>query len=880
MIRRPPRLAVWLLQHLLPVDTRDALIGDLTEAFEQELSQGAAPGRTAWHFWRESLSALIVLAGHRPTTTTPEGSDHMGTLAADLRYAVRHLRGTPGFTFLAVLVMALGIGATTAIFSVVNPVLFRPLPYDNPGHLVAIWERGADGGRSNVGWSTFRDLKARSHTLSDLAVMSYWQPTLNGGTEPERLAGQRVSQGYFTMLGTTPALGRTFLPEEDAQSGARVVILSDGLWRRRFNADPALVGKPILIDGNPYTLVGVMPRGFENVTDPTAQLWSPLRYDASLSYACRTCRHLRMVGRVRSDLAVGEADRELQQLSAALFQEYPTQYPAAGMLVVPLQQQITQAARPILLAVLAAVALVLLIACANVTHLLLGRAIRRQREFALRSALGAGRGRIIRQLLTESMLLALVGGAAGLLLAKGGLQLLLALAPESLPRLTGVGLDGTVLAFALGLTTLTGLLFGLAPAVTAARSALQATLQRAGGRGGSGRHGGRGVLVVSEVALAVMLLLGAGLLLRSLGKLISVDPGFSPDGLLTMEVQTTGSRYRDDAPTWDFFDRALAAVRAVPGVESAAFTSLLPMGGNYDSYGVAIEEKPNPNPELNPSALRFAVSPGYLETMRIPVLRGRGLTETDADSAAPGVVLINQTFASRMWPGEDPLGKRIRTSESNGWREIVGIAGDVHHGALDEVPIEQMYIPEHQWSWADGAMTLVVRTRGDPGALTRPVKQAIWSVDKDQPIANVATMNQLLATSTAERRFALRLFTAFAAVAMTLAAAGIYGALSGSVTERTRELGIRLALGATPVNVVGMVLRESGILIGLGLVIGLSGAALLGRLIQSLLFGITPHDSVAQALVVLLFLVVGTIASVVPAHRASRVDPIGTLRSE
>ncbi len=879
MNHQPPALAIRLLSWLLPVPVREPLIGDLTEAFHTDLERGLSPGDARRRFWRESFRALPALLTWRPSVSL-EGIDTMGNLASDLRFAVRHLRGTPGFTGLAILIMALGIGATTAIFSVVNPVLFRSLPYQDPGRLVMIWERGADGKESNVGWTTFNDFRARTHTLSQVAVMSYWQATMTGGAEPERLNGQRVTWSYFNVLGVQPALGRSFLPEEDAQSGARVVILSDGLWRRRFSADPALIGKTISIEGIPFTLIGVMPRGFENVTDQKAQLWSPLRYEASLPYACRTCRHLRMLGRVGPNLTVGEADKELQSLSTAIVQENPTQYPAAGMLVVPLQTQITQAARPILLAVLGAVALVLLIACANVTHLLLGRAARRQREFAVRAALGAGRGRIVVQLLTESMLLALVGGVAGLLLAQGGLKLLLALAPSSLPRLSGVELDGPVLAFALGLTTLTGLVFGLAPALAAARGALHATIQRAGVRGGSGSHSGRGILVVSEVALAVMLLLGAGLLLRSLGRLVSVDPGFAADGLLTMEVQTGGPAYREDAPTWAFFDRALQAVRSVPGVENAAFTSLLPMGSNFDSYGVAIEEKPNPNPELNPSALRFAVSPYYLETMGIPVLRGRGLTQADADSAAPGVVLINQTFAQHMWPDEDPIGKRVRTSERNGWRTIVGITGDVHHGGLDEVPIDQMYIPERQWSWADNAMTLVVRTKGDPAALTSQIKQAVWSVDKDQPITNIATMNQLLASSAAERRFALRLFGVFAVVAMVLAAAGIYGALSSSVTERTRELGIRLALGATPLNVIRMVLREGGVLIGLGLAIGLTGAALLSRVLQSLLFGVSPHDALAQLMVIAIFGTVGLAAASIPARRAAGLDPIRTLRAD
>jgi putative ABC transport system permease protein len=876
----PPRLAVWLLGRLLPQGVRESLLGDLTEEYRRDLDTGTSRVEADRRFWRESGAALVALVRRRPATPLLEESDLMGTLLTDLRYAVRHLGRRPGFTALAVLIMALGIGATTAIFSVVNPVLFRSLPYQDPDRLVMLWERGADGLESNIGFATFADIRARSHTLAQVAAMGSWQPTLSGGSEPERLAGQRVSASYFSLLGVAPALGRGFLEEEDSRSAPRVVVLSDGLWRRRFDADPALVGRTITMDGTAYTVAGIMPRGFENLLDPTAQIWTPLRYDASLPYACRTCRHLRMVGRIGPGVSVSDTKRELELLSSALFEEYPTEYPVAGMFVVPLQHQVTRAARPVLLAVLGAVALVLLIACANVTHLLLGQAARRQREFALRAALGAGRGRLVRQLLTESMLLALVGGAAGLLLAGVGLRLLLALAPATLPRLEGVGLDRAVLLFALGLTTLTGLLFGLAPALAASRSALQATLQRAGGGGGNSRHGGRGALVVSEVSLAVVLLLGAGLLLRSLGRLVTIDPGFRSQGLLTMEVQTTGPAFREDEPTWAFFDQALAAVRAAPGVEDAAFTSLLPMGGNYDSYGVAIEEKPNPNPELNPSALRFAVSPRYLETMQIPVLRGRGLTEADAVPGAPSVVLINQTFARHVWPDEDPVGKRLRISERIGWRTIVGIVGDVRHGGLDEVPADQIYLPERHWNWADPAMTLVVRTRGDAAALTPAVRRAIWSVDKDQPIGHIATMEELVSASTAERRFALRLFGTFAVVAMVLAAAGIYGALSGSVTERTRELGIRMALGATAENVLGMVMREGGLLIGFGLAIGLGGAALLGRLLQTLLYGVSPHDAVAQVTVALVFLVVGLLASMVPARRASRLDPIRTLKCD
>ena len=868
----PARWLAWLI----PAAEREFVLGDLQEAY------ATRPIRFTCELLRIAL--VLRLAPRSPARrapATPRRGSLMGTLFTDLRYGCRQLAKSPGFTLLALLTLALGIGATTAVFSVINPVLLRPLPYPHPDRIVTLWERGDDGRESNTGYATFLDVRQLATTFDGIAVLSSWQPTLQGGAEAERLDGQRVTREFFTVLGVRPALGRDFAAAENIRGQHHVVILSHGLWQRRFGSDSSMVGRPISLNGIEYTVVGVMPKTFESLLSPTAQLWAPLAYETSLPWACRSCRHLRMIGRLKADGDLAQAKRELDLISARLVGEHPRDYPAVGIFVVPLQTRLTRDVQPALLAVLGAVGFVLLIACANVSSLLLGRAMQREGEFAIRGALGAARQRVVRQLLTESVLLGLLGGLGGVVLAWWGVKGLVALGPASLPRLQAIGIDLGVLGFTAALSLASGLLFGLIPAFATARPDLFTAL-RPGGRhtGQKRRRAARAILVMGEVALALMLLIGAGLLLRSLQRLLAVDPGFEPRRLLTMEVQTTGPRYENEDVVRAFFVRALDAIRAIPGVEQAGWTSQLPLGGNFDRYGVLIEGKILPNPANAPSADRYAVSPGYLEAMRIPLKRGRTITLDDA-RGRPGIVLINETFAKQDWPGGDALGARIQLGGPDApWRTVVGIVGDVRHVSLDERQAPQVYLPEVQWLGADGAMVLAARTRGDPTAMALAVREAIRSVDRELPILHLATMEAVVANTADQRRFAFVLFEGFALVALLLAAAGIYGVLAGNVTARTREIGIRSALGASRGGLLKLVIRQGLALTVAGMTAGIVGALLLTRFLRGLLFGVGAQDPLTFLSVVAVLAVVALAACLAPALRATRVSPLEALRSE
>jgi putative ABC transport system permease protein len=869
----PTRRLGWLI----PSREREFVLGDLQELY------GHRPGRLAWEIIRVGIALRLhrsppLAAPRFPLTPRTTFMDH---LRSDLRFGLRQIATRPGFTALAVLTLALGIGASTAIFSVVNPILFESLPYPDPDRVVQVGERGSDGSPSRTGYATFVDVRSMSTSFAALAVNSSWQPTLQEKGEPERLNGQRVTRDFFAVFGVPPALGRDFTAEEHVRGQHRVTILSHGLWQRRFGGDPSVIGRAVTFDGIQYVVVGVMARTFENLISPSAQLWAPLAYEASLPWACRTCRHLAANGRLKPGIPPEAARRELDVISGRLMAEYPTQYATAGMVVAPLQEVLTRSVKPALLAVLGAVGFVLLIACANVSSLLLGRALQRETEFAIRGALGARPGRVVRQLLTESVMLGLAGGAAGVAIAWLGIEGLKSIAPASLPRLDAIGIDGSVLGFAVLVSLLTGLLFGVVPAFATARPDLFAAL-RPGGRhtGSRSRKHARAVLVGGEVALAVMLLVGAGLLLRSLEKLLAVNPGFDPKHLLTMTVQTTGPRYSEDEPVWAFWDRTLDAVRGVPGVERAAWTSMLPLGGNFDRYGVQIEGKLLSNPEDAASADRYSVTPDYVQTMGIPVKRGRPFTAQDT-KGSPHVVLINETFARIGWGGEDPIGKKVQFGgRDRPWRTVVGIVGDVHHTGLDQERAPQLYIPESQGHFADGGMDLAVRTRGDPAALAAAVQAAIRSVDPTQPILNVSTMEQVISGTAQQRRFTFILFQVFAAVALLLAAAGIYGVLAGNVTERTREIGIRSALGASRSELLGLVLRQGLTLAVAGVVVGSAASLLLARFLERLLYGVRPQDPVTFAAVVIVLLAVAVGASWGPAWRATRVSPLEAIRGE
>lgn len=801
----------------------------------------------------------------------------MHTFLADLRIAARLLRRSPAFAVVSVLTLGLAIGATTAIFSVIEPVLLRPLPYPNPDRLTFVWERNRDGTRDNVGFATFRDL-AQAKSVERAAAIGSWQPTLSGN-DPEVLSGDRVSWTYFRTLGVQPMLGRDFIADEDVPGHNQVVILSYGLWQRRFGGDASIIGKPISLDDNPVVVVGVMPASFDNVASPNAQIWRALGY-LNQPWACRTCHHLRMLARVQPDVSMASAQAELDQIHGRLENQYPKEYASVGALVVRVQNELTRGTRPALLALSGAVLLVLLIAVANVVSLQLARAIRRGDEFAVREALGAGRSRLIRQLLTEGLLLSALGGIAGLGIAYVSLPLLVANLPPALPRLSAIHLDLGALTAVMGIVLVLAIVLGLAPARRRDED-LGGALRSGRRLSGTRNHATRASLVVVEVALAVMLLVSAGLMGRSLVRLLGMNVGFDATHLLTMEINSSGAAYRTTESVYAYHDRVREAVAAIPGVTGVAIANQLPLGGNVDAYGITDPANPPTNPELAPSGDRYTVSAGYLGTMRIPILAGRGFTAADVADTNTKIALVSAALAQRLWPKQNAVGKQMRIGGADApKRTIVGVVGNVRHSGLDAETTMQWYIPERQMFFADNPEVLIVRTAGDPAMLAAPVRRAIAAIDRTQPIVKMATMDQVVAASTSQRRLALVLFAAFAAAALLLAVAGIYGVLAGSVAERTREIGVRSALGATPGNIIALVVGQGGRLAAIGIALGLGGSFALTRYLRTLLFGITPNDPATLVGVCVLLAGVTVAACLIPATRAARVDPSSALRSE
>jgi len=864
---------------------RDTADRDTADEVRHYLDQAAAAhrarGLSAGDAERAARLELGGETGVREQVRSYGWENTIETLLGDLRYAGRRLRASPAFTATAVLTLALGVGGTTAIFSAVNPILFEPLPYPQAERLVALTELHRDGTGFPAGgtFGMYREVLQRGRSFDAVAVAKPWQPTLVGSAEPERLDAQRVSEQYFRVLGMSPIVGRDFSASEDRLNGPKVAIISDGLWRRHFASDRAIVGQHVTLNGDPYLIIGVMPPTFENVLAPSAELWSPLQYDMSQGNAWG--HHLTTIARLEPGVTVAQAARDFSSLGRAVLQEVRpetydllTQFTATSM-----QADLMRGVRRALLAILGAVILVLVIACVNVTNLLLARGAYRRAEFALRAALGAGHKRIVRQLLTESLLLSALGGIVGIAIAAVGVRALVALSPVGLPRLGAIRVDVSVLLFGLALTTVCGLVFGAWPALQAARSDPQRELQHGSRRTAGGHRGARGALVVAEVALALVLLVGSGLLLRSLQRLFAVSSGFDGAGVLTMQVRVSGHRFDADTTTFRFFNRALEAVRRVPGVIAAALTSQLPLSGDRDEYGVHFEETPTRRAETY-GAFRYAVSPGYLETMRIPLRRGRVFDEHDGIDA-PRVAVISASLARARFGDTDPIGQRLRIGPPNApVYSIVGVVGDVRQLSLALNESDAVYVPATQWFFADNAMSLVVRTRGPAASMTPSIRAAVWSVDKDQPVVRVATMDDVLAASASERRFALVLFEAFGLAALVLAAAGIYGVLAGSVAERTREIGVRAALGASRRSIVGLVLRNGLTLTGAGITLGFAAAVVASKAIVAMLFGVSRLDPATYAGVIALLVIVAAIACAVPAMRASRLDPASTLRAD
>ncbi|HEY2377601.1 MAG TPA: ABC transporter permease [Gemmatimonadaceae bacterium] len=808
-------------------------------------------------------------------------------LLADLRFALRRLRANPGFTVVSVLTLALGIGATTAIFSAVNPILLASLPYPNAERLVLVADRGADGGPRDATFGTYGELRVRSRSFQSLAAVDRWQSSLTATSEPERLQGQRVSESYFRTLGVTPAVGRDFDSDDDRVGGPRVVILSDRLLQRRFGGDRSLVGRRIMLDDDEYLVIGVMPPRFSNVIAPSADIWAPLQEQATAEFNSREWgHHYRIVGRLQRASSAARASGEIRMIARAPLPEFPRPMWANmsdGMLVQPLQDAIATDAKPMLFAICGAVLVLLAIVCVNVTNLLVARGAQRRGEFAMRIALGAGRGRLVQQVLTETVVLALVGGLLGLEVAAIGVRALIALSPAGLPRVDAMGLNGPVFAFALVVTTLIGLTMGLVPALGATRAGLHDDLQQSSRRTAGGRGIARSALVVTEVALALVLLVGAGLLMRSLQRLFAVAPGFNAPHLLTMQVIEPGHAYHSDTARARYYEQALESVSHVPGVISAAVTSQLPLSDDLDGYGYEFQSTPSVKPGEDGSALRYVVTPGYFATMGIPLRRGRLFDESDV-RGGPEAILISESLARRKFGDQNPIGQRVRfgpeTASDRPWDVVVGVVGDVKQESLAFGQTAAFYVPMGRWWWVDNVQSLVVRTSGDPAAMAPSVKRAVWSVDANQPIERIVTMDALIAKTASQRRFALVIIETFAFAALLLAALGIYGVLAGRVTERTREIGVRSALGATRGNILGLIVRQGMSLTLLGVLIGLVGAMAATRGIMTLLFGVSRLDPITYIGVVALLAGVAMIACWLPAWRAARVDPAITLRAE
>lgn len=801
----------------------------------------------------------------------------MDLFRQDIRYALRSLRRTPGFAVVACLTLALGFGANTAMFSVIQAVLLRPLPYLEPERLVMVWEHNLPRHRERnvVSPSNYLRWKERATSFTDLAMYTWSSTVFTGGDAPERVSGRSVTTNLFSVLGAQPGLGRLFTPEEGVQGGPEVVLLSHGLWQRRFGRDSAIVGRQVAIAGGTATIVGVMPAGFRPLG--TEEYWEPFTIGAETREP--RGRYAMVLGRLKPGVSPERAGAEMMTIARGLESEFPEFDTGWSTNVVPLTEQVVGGARQMLLVLFGAVALVLLIACANVANLTLVRATGRARETAVRVALGAPRGRLVRQWLLESLLVAGVGGAAGLLLALWGVDLLKALAPSDVPRLAEIRMDGTVLGATALVVVIVGALAGLPAALGmgARRAALSEATTRttAGGVAARWRQG----LVVIQLALALMLLAGAGLMIRSLGRLLAVNPGFDPASVLTVELSLPSALYEEDARRTAFFDQVLDQVRALPGVATAGVVSALPLTGLASATTFSVVGRPAPAPGQAPVADIRSADDGYFPALGIPLRRGRLPAMSDA-AASPPVVFINETMARQLWPDGDPIGARVKVNmdDPEAEPEIAGVVGDVRHDGLDGAIRPMIYYPRAQSP--SGYMVLVVRTAGDMAALTAAIRSVVRGLDPALPIGDIATMEEHVRQSVADRRYPMFLLGLFGALAVSLAAIGLYGVVAHGVGLRTREFGVRIALGATPRDMTRLVLSGAAALALGGVVLGTAGALLSTRVLTHLLYDIAPSDPGTLAAVAALLSVVVVLAAWLPARRAARVDPMTALRAE
>lgn len=804
----------------------------------------------------------------------------------DLRFAIRSLVKRPAFTAVALIALALGIGANTAIFSVVNAVLLRPLPYDESDRLVKITsaERRQQGGGTytNISIPDFLDFNHDNSTFESMAALSSVDAsTILGRGQPERIKVGRVTEDFFRVLHMSPRLGRTFTHDEDTTIGARVVILTHGLWQARFGGDREIIGRQINLSARPTTVIGVLPASFKHAEmDPAGEPAAYVPMRINLDDMSRSGRFVRAIGRLKAAVAVDSAQADLSTIAARLELRYPTENHGVGVHVMPLIESVVGSTRTALTVLLGAVGLVLLIACANIANLLMANAAVRRHEMAVRIALGAGRRRLIRQLLTESLVLGLLGTALGLFVARLGAQALVALNAGSIPRADEVSLNWRVLVFSLGLAWLTSVLFGLVPALQLSNPSVQPSL-RAGGRGGDeGRsgHAFRRMLVASEVALSMVLLVGASLLMKSFWRLAHVDPGFRPEQVLSLEVSVPTATYAegDQIP---FYRTLYERVAPLPGVRAVGATNILPLGGNYSCDGFQVDERPVPEGQ-QPCAEARSVSPNYFRAMGIPLIKGRGFSSEDREGR-PRVVMINQKMAQQFWPGGDPVGKTMTyTSRGQGdSREIVGVVGNVKHFGLDQESVAEFYTPQAQQP-SFHTMMLIVRAESDPVMLTDAIRRQVAEIDKDVPLSEIRTLESVKASSVAQPRFRTVLLGLFAAIALLLAVVGVYGVIAYSVSQRTREIGVRMALGAEPGQVVTLLVRQGIVPVLAGIGIGVIGALALSRAISSLLFGVTATDPLTFLALPVLIAAIAVAASYVPARRATRVSPVAALRGD
>jgi putative ABC transport system permease protein len=839
----------------------------------------------------------------------------------DVPVSVRSLRKRPGFALLVVLTLALGIGAPVAIFSLVSGVMLRPLPYQDPDRVVLVWEKPPGGTRFAVSPANFLDWRQQNRVFEDMAAIAGATVNLTGTGEPERIRGRRVSASFFPILGVPPALGRTFLPEEDQPDGERVVVLSHGLWQRRFASDPNVVGRTVSLDRESYTVIGVMPRSFQDLTDiystEETKLWLPYPF-ANDAPTERGAKRLRVVARLKPDVSLGRAQEDMDLIVARLIETYPEDFwrppdsdETWGARVRLLHDELVEGVRGSLLVLMGAVGFVLLIACVNVANLILVRAAERRNEIAIRAAVGADRRRIVWHLLMETAFLTLLGGAAGLVLARWAVKLLVAFNPSDVPRLDQIGIDARVLGFALLIAVVTVLAVGLTPAWRASKPRFTESLKEGGARAGTGlgRLRGREALVVTEIALALVLLVGAGLMVNTLLRLQAVDLGFKPDDVLMTRVYLPRTKYAEATgfgtqrtterfTLWtvrpehtSFIRDVLRSMNALPEVESAAAVNYPPASGQGWGLWFDIEEHAPTSPQEGPAAMVKAITPGYLRTMGISLVRGRAFTDQDG-AGAPGVAIINQAGARKFWGEEDPIGTRVRMrdgrEDDERSFEIVGVAKVVKQAGLDAEPEPILYMPYFQQAkkyvdWQVGfrmGIYFVARTRSDPWSMAPALRRAVWDVDPDQPIREQLTMEEQVGESLSARRFYARLLGSFAVVALVLASMGIYGVMSYSVSQRTHEIGVRMALGAERGKVLRRVVARGLLLTVAGVALGLAGSVALTRFISSQLYGVGTTDPVTFAGVSLLLVGVALAASYIPARRAAGVDPLTALRYE